>query len=365
MKAIYAIALIMFLASCGSDQPKDKKTELEQLKKQRTELNAKIDKLQAELGKEQSTVEARDVTVSTVNETVFRNFLEVQGKVDAEDNVEITPEVPGSVTAIFVKVGQQVSKGQVIAQLDDKVLSQSVAQLQTQLELATTVFNRQKNLWDQKIGTEVQYLTAKSQKEGLQRQLSGLQSQAAMSKIKSPVSGTVDAMDLKVGQSVAPGQPTGIRIVNANKLKVVALVAETYTGRVNQGDEVEVSLPDVPDSLQAKISFAAKVIDPVSRGFNVEVKLPSNKSFRPNMVAVLKIVDYKNDKALIVPVNSIQRSETSEYVFLAINGKAKRTNIKTGKVSDGKAEVLSGLKPGDQVITAGFQDLNDGDAVKL
>ena len=365
MKAIYAIALVMFLASCGSDQPKDKKAELEQLKKERTELSAKIDKLQAELGNGQSTAAVKDVTVATVNETVFRNFLEVQGVVDAEDNVQITPEVPGSVTAIYVKIGQQVSRGQVLAQLDDKVLSQSIAQLQTQLDLATTVFNRQKNLWDQKIGTEVQFLTAKSQKEGLQKQLAGLQSQAAMSKIKSPVSGTVDAMDLKVGQSVAPGQPTGIRIVNASKLKVVALVAETYAGRVNQGDEVEVSLPDAQDSLKARISFAAKMIDPVSRGFNVEVKLPSNKKFRPNMVAVLKIVDYENENALIVPVNSIQRSETSEYVFIAVNGKAKRTNIKTGKISEGNAEVLSGLKAGDQVITTGFQDLNEGDTVKL
>lgn len=365
MKALYAISLIMFLASCGSDQPKDKKAELERLKKERAELNAKIDKLQAELGTGQNTAAAKDVTVVKVNETVFKNFLEVQGVVDAEDNVQITPEVPGSVTAIYVKIGQQVSRGQVLAQLDDKVLSQSIAQLQTQLDLATTVFNRQKNLWDQKIGTEVQFLTAKSQKEGLQKQLSGLQSQAAMSKIKSPISGTVDAMDLKVGQSVAPGQPTGIRIVNASKLKVVALVAETYAGKVNQGDEVEVSLPDAQDSLKAHISFAAKMIDPVSRGFNVEVKLPSSKRFRPNMVAILKIVDYKNEKALTVPVNCIQRSETSEYVFVAVDGKAKRTNIKTGRISEGNAEVLSGLKAGDQVITTGFQDLNDGDAVKL
>ena len=365
MKALCVIALVIFLASCGSDQPKDKKAELEQLKKERTELNAKIDKLQAELGNGQNAAAAKDVTATTINESVFQNFLEVQGRVDAEDNVEITPEVPGSVTAVYVKVGQQVSRGQVLAQLDDKVLSQNIAQLQTQLDLATTVFNRQKNLWDQKIGTEVQYLTAKSQKEGLQRQLSGLQSQAAMSKVKSPVSGTVDAMDLKVGQSVAPGQPTGIRIVNASKLKVVALVAETYAGRVNQGDEVEVLLPDAGDSLKTRISFAAKMIDPVSRGFNVEVKLPSNKKFRPNMVAVLKIVDYENEKALTVPINSIQRSETSEYVFVAVNGKAKRTNIKTGKISEGNAEVLSGLKAGDKVITTGFQDLNDGDAVKL
>lgn len=362
---LYTIALAIFLASCSADKPKDKKAELEQLKKERTTLNGKIDKLEAELGQKKTETDRKDVVVAEVSATHFRNYVEVQGKVDAEDNVDIMPESPGTVTGIFVKVGQNVSKGQVLAQLDDKVLRQSVAQMQTQLELATTVFNRQKNLWDQKIGTEVQYLTAKSQKEGLEKQLAGLRSQAAMNKIKSPVSGTVDAMDLKLGASVAPGSPTGIRVVNASRLKVKALVSENYGGKVNQGDEVQVSLPDVPENLQARISFAAKVIDPISRGFNVEVKLPSNRKYRPNMLAILKIVDYKNDNALVVPVNAIQKSETSEYVFLAVNGKAKKADIRTGKVSDGKAEVLSGLKAGDKVITTGFQDLNDGDGVKL
>lgn len=366
MKTLYIIAIVLFLASCSSkDKPKDKKTELDQLKKERTALNDKITKLEAELGVDKSNAEVKEVSAEEVNETIFRNFVEVQGKVDAVDNIEVTPESPGSVTAVYVKVGQQVSRGQVLAQLDDKVLRQSIAQMETQLELATTVFNRQKNLWDQKIGTEVQYLTAKSQKEGLQKQLAGLQSQAAMNKIKSPVSGTVDAMDLKVGQSVAPGTPTGIRVVNASNLKVKALVSENYAGKVDAGDEVEVSLPDLPDSFKTRISFAAKVIDPISRGFNVEVKLPSNKKYRPNMLAVLKIVDYKNNKALIVPVNAIQRSETSEYVYVAVNGKAKRTDIKSGKTSDGKAEVVSGLKAGDKVIVTGFQELNDGDTVKL
>ncbi|WP_316815517.1 efflux RND transporter periplasmic adaptor subunit [Pedobacter nyackensis] len=366
MKApLYTLAITIFLASCGSEKPKDKKAELEQLKKERTTLNGKIDKLEDELGQKKTAADFKDVVVTELAEVHFRNYVEVQGRVDAEDNVEIMPESPGTVTAIFVKVGQNVNKGQVLAQLDDKVLRQSVAQLQTQLDLATTVFNRQKNLWDQKIGTEVQYLTAKSQKEGLERQLAGLKSQAAQNKIKSPVSGTVDAMDLKLGASVAPGSPTGIRVVNASRLKVKALVSENYGGKVNQGDEVQVSLPDVPETLPAHISFAAKVIDPVSRGFNVEVKLPSSKKYRPNMVAILKIVDYKNDKALVVPVNSVQKSETSEYVFTAVNGKAKKIEIKTGKVSDGKAEVLSGLNAGDKVIITGFQDLNDGDGVKL
>jgi membrane fusion protein (multidrug efflux system) len=362
--SLYTLALALILSSC-SEKPKDKKGELEKLKKERTVLDGKIEKLEADLGQKKAQTESKDVVVSELSETHFRNYVEVQGKVDAEDNVEIMPESPGTVTGIFVKVGQHVNKGQLLAQLDDKVLKQSVAQMQTQLDLATTVFNRQKNLWDQKIGTEVQFLTAKSQKEGLEKQLAGLKSQAAMNKIKSPVSGTVDAMELKLGASVAPGSHTGIRVVNANNLKVKALVSENYGGKVNQGDDVEVSLPDVPETLQAKISFAAKVIDPVSRGFNVEVKLPSGKRYRPNMLAVLKIVDYRNDKALVVPVNAIQKSESSEYVFVAMNGKAKKVDIKTGKVSDGKAEVLSGLKTGDKVIVTGFQDVNDGDSVKL
>ncbi|HKG08908.1 MAG TPA: efflux RND transporter periplasmic adaptor subunit, partial [Pedobacter sp.] len=322
-------------------------------------------KLEAELGVDKNNVEVKEVTAEKLSETTFRNFVEVQGRVDAVDNVEITPQSAGAVTAVYVKVGQKVSKGQVLAQIDDKVLRQSIAQMETQLELSTTVFNRQKNLWDQKIGTEVQYLTTKSQKEGLQKQLAGLQSQAAMNKITSPVSGTVDAMELKLGQSVSPGTPTGIRIVNASNLKVKAEVSENYAGKVNEGDAVQVSLPDVPDTFDTKIHFAAKVIDPISRGFNVEVKLPANAKYRPNMLAVLKIVDYQNDKALIVPVNAIQKSESSEYVFVAVNGKAKRTDIKSGKTSGGKAEVVSGLKAGDQVIVTGFQDLNDGDAVKL
>ncbi|SDJ98736.1 RND family efflux transporter, MFP subunit [Pedobacter sp. ok626] len=364
-RPLYTIALALLLASCSSDNPKDKKATLEKLKKERTALNGKIEKLESELGQNKKKVDFKDVAVTELAETHFRNYVEVQGRVDAEENVDIMPEVPGTVTAIYVKAGQHVNKGQVLVQLDDKVLKQNVAQLQTQLDLARTVFDRQKNLWDQKIGTEVQYLTAKSQKEGLERQLAGLKSQASMSKVKSPVSGTVDAMELKLGQSVAPGSPMGIRVVNADRLKVKALVSENYGGKVNQGDEVTISLPDVPENLNAKVSFAAKMIDPVSRGFNVEVKLPSNKKYRPNMVAILKIIDYSNDKALVVPVNAIQKSESSEYVFIAVDGKAKKVNIKSGKVSDGKAEVLSGLKVGDKVIITGFQDLNDGDSVKL
>lgn len=362
MKRILFIASVVFLGACTGNST-DKKAELAKLKKERTELDAKIAKLESEAGTN-PVKKVVDVSVIEVSTGAFYNYLEVQGKVDAEQNVQVSPEMPGSITRIYVAIGQNVSRGQTLAQIDDQVLRQNIAQLQTQLDLATTLYNRQKNLWDQKIGTEVQFLTAKSQKESLQKQISVLRSQASMYKIKAPISGTIDEMDLRPGQSVSPGMPLGVRIVNANALKVKAQIAESYLSRVNQGDDVTVILPDVPDTISTKLSYVSKVIDQTSRSFNVEIKLPSKKSYRSNMLAILKIVDYKNQNAITVPINVIQKSETTDYVFIAENGKAKRANITVGKISDGKAEIISGLKPGDQVISVGFADLNEGDIIK-
>jgi len=361
MKHIIYLAVILVIAACG--KPKDKKAELAEMKKERAELDKKIIALEKEVGVKAVQAVA-DVAVQEIIPATFKNYLEVQGRVDAAQNVQVNPEAPGVITNIYVTAGQSVSRGQVLAQLDDKVLRQSISQMRTQLELANTLYRRQKNLWDQKIGTEVQYLTAKSQKEGIERQMGVLRSQQSMYQMKSPISGTVDKMDLKLGQAVSPGMP-GITVVNTNNLKVEADVAESYAGRVNQGDEVEVILPDVPDSLSTRVSFTSRVIDPISRSFNVEIKLPARSVYRPNMLAVLRIVDYKVTNAITVPVNSIQKSETADYVFVVEKGKAKRVNVRTGKVSDGKAEILVGLKAGDKVVVSGMQDLNEGEPVKF
>ncbi|WP_207427346.1 efflux RND transporter periplasmic adaptor subunit [Pedobacter sp. SYSU D00535] len=361
MKNLIYLTAIVLLAACA--KPKDKKAELENLKKERNELNAKIAQLEKEVGVK-SVQEVKDVSVVEVVPAVFKSYVEVQGKVDAQQNVQVSPETPGVITAIYVKVGQRVSKGQVLAQLDDKVLRQNLAQLQTQYKLANTLYQRQKNLWDQKIGTEVQYLNAQTQKEAVEDQIRMVRSQLGMYKINSPISGTIDQMDLKLGQAVSPGMP-GITVVNAANLRVKAEVAESYAGRVNTGDEVNVSLPDVPDNISTKVTFASKVIDPVSRSFDVEVKLPSKSTYRPNMLAVLKIADYIAPLAISVPINAVQKSESGEFVWVAENGKAKRTDITTGKVADGQAEVLTGLKRGDKVITVGFQDLNPGEPVRF
>ncbi|MBC8051800.1 MAG: efflux RND transporter periplasmic adaptor subunit [Sphingobacteriaceae bacterium] len=361
MKQLIYFAAIVLIAACG--KPKDKKAELAELKKERTELDKKIVELEEEVGVK-TVQSSTDVAVLEIVPATFKNYLEIQGRVDAEQNVQVNPEAPGVITGIYVAAGQRVGKGQVLAQLDDKVLRQSISQLQTQMELANSLFRRQKNLWDQKIGTEVQFLTAKSQKEGLERQMGVLRSQQSMYKIKSPISGTVDKMDLKLGQAVSPGMP-GITVVNTSNLKVEADVAESYAGRVNQGDEVEVILPDVPDSLTTRVTFASRVIDPISRSFNIAIKLPARNVYRPNMLAVLRIVDYKVTNAITIPVNAIQKSETADYVFVAENGKAKRVNVRTGKVSDGRAEILVGLKAGDKVIVSGMGELNEGEPVKF
>lgn len=360
MKKLILISAIALLAACG--QKKDPKTELADLKKQRTELDAKIDSLEKKVGGKDSLT-TKDVTVFETKLAPFNNFVEIQGKVDAEQNVTVNPEAQGIVTAVYASVGQNVGKGQVLAQLDDNVLRQSIAQLQTQVDLATNLFRRQKNLWDQKIGTEVQYLNAKSQKEGLERQMAVLRTQLAQFKVKSPISGTIEQMDLKVGQAAGPGIQA-IRVVNSSSLKAKAQVAESYAGKIGQGDAVKVIFPDIPDSLNTHVSFASKVIDQASRSFNIEIKLPSNKKYRPNMIAVLKVVDYKNPSAIAIPVNAIQSAENGKYVMTVVNGKAKKTQLKVGRTIEGKTEILSGLQAGDKVIVTGVEDLNEGDPVK-
>lgn len=360
MKKILIVSVVLFLAACGS---KDKKAELVKLKKEQADLSTKIAKLEAEIGTKKEVV-AKDVNVYTVITSEFKNYIEIQGKVDAEQSVQVSPEAIGVITNLFVNIGQSVSRGQVLAQIDDGVLRQNVAQLQANLDLATNLFSRQKNLWDQKIGTEVQYLNAKTQKESLEKQMAALRKQASMYKIKAPISGTIDQLDYKVGQAVQPGIP-GIRVVNAANLKAKAMVSETYAGRINQGDEVLVLLPDAKDSISTKISFASKTIDQMSRSFNVEVKLPSRSSLRPNMISILKIVDYTNSKATTVPIKAIQKSEKGEYLMVVVNGTAKKVDVTVGNIYKGNAEILTGINSGDQVIVYGLNGLSEGDRVKL
>lgn len=304
------------------------------------------------------------MSAPAVNPSSFISYVEVQGLVDADENVVANAEAPGIITAIYAQAGQQVKKGQVLVQLDNKALQQQILQVQSQAELAAILYQKQKNLWDQNIGTEVQFLQAQSNRDVVLKQLSGLKAQASMYRIVAPISGVLDQMDLKVGQAVQPGMQ-GIRIVNLSKLKVKAAVAESYAERVKQGDRVIVVIPGASDSLVTTITYASKVIEPTSRSYTVEVKLPSKPTLKPNMTAVLRIVDYEKKGAIVLPIKAIHQSEKGEYVYVNQNNVAKRIDVGVGKTYQGKVEIVSGVKEGDQVVIEGTEDIEDGDQLKI
>lgn len=362
MKKFIYLSAILALAAC-SQKPKNKAAQLADLKKQQAELNDKIAKLESEVGTKDS-LKAIDVSTVTVTKGGFTNYVNLQGHVDAQDNVTAYPQAAGVITAIYVKVGDHVRKGEVLAQLDNSVLKQQIAQAQAQATLSQTVYKRQKNLWDQNIGSEVQFLQAKTNFESAQKQVDALKQQADLYRITSPINGTVDQMDLKLGQAASPGA-TGIRVVNAEKLKVKADVPESYSDDINQGDRVEVVVPDANDSLMARVTFAAKVIDPSSRSFAIEIKLPSSKELRPNMTAIIRVADYSKKSAIAIPLNAIQHSDSTTYVYVDEDGVAKKKMIKTGDTYGGKTEVLSGLSGGEQLVNEGASDVEDGDKLRV
>jgi len=365
MKKLLYITMVLSLAAACSNKPKDKAAELADLKKQQADISAKISILQAEVGKKDS-VKTTDVSAFTVKATNFTNYVNIQGRIDAQDNVTAYPQASAVITAINVKAGDHVTKGETLVQLDNSVLRQNIEQAQAQASLAQTLFQRQSNLWNSqpRIGTEVQFLQAQTNVQTTQKQVDALKQQADMYRIISPINGTIDQMDLKLGQIAAPGA-VGIRVVNADVLKVKADVPESYTGSIHQGDNVKILVPDANDSVTAKVTFAAKVIDQASRSFAIEIKLPSNSKFRPNMTAVLQIANYNASKAIVVPAKAVQKSENGDYVFINVNGTAKRKVVTEGATSNGMIEIKSGVAIGDVVITEGASELEDGDKVTV
>ncbi|GEP94668.1 efflux RND transporter periplasmic adaptor subunit [Chitinophaga cymbidii] len=360
--------ITLILAACGGGGGNNKAEQLQKLKQEKATLDQKISALEKELKSGDSSVKMKTVTIAPIEKTTFEHYIDIQGHVDARENVNVSAQQPGIIKAILVREGQQVSKGQTLAQLDNNVLQASIAELQTRIDLAKTLYQKQENLWKQQIGSEVQFLNAKNQYESLLRNKKTMEEQAELSRIVSPISGTVDAVIAKLGDNAAPGSPA-FRVVNSTNLRVVANIAESFGGRVKTGDEVIVSFPDINKEIRTRIGFASKVIDPLSRTINVEIPLKADRSIRPNMIALLRIVDYKANDAIVVPVSVVQYSMGKPYV-LTVKGQgdklqAVRKNIEIGRTYNDKAEVKSGLEAGERIITTGFQGLNNDDFVKL
>lgn len=373
-KNILTIAIAAALLASCTGEKKDglaaKKEELTQLKTQQGETDKKIKALEIEIAKldpkKAGEAKVKAVSVTPLNAETFRHYVELQGSVDAKNNVMVTPKSGGAITAIYVKEGDYVNTGTVIGKIDDSILRESLEEIKTQMTLTNTLFEKQKNLWDQKIGTEIQFLQAKNNKEGLERKLATLNSQLAQSRIVSPMSGVVDQVHVKVGELASPGVGV-VRIVNLSNLKVMAKVSDTYAASVKKGDEVIVKFPDLKKEYKAKISFVSTTVDPLSRTFTIEANLPSSKEIKPNMMAQVQINDATSKNALAIDQNFVQSTEKGNVVYVAVtegNKKvAKAKEVKTGLSYNGKIEILEGLTAGDQLITLGYQEVSDGQPI--
>ncbi len=360
------LATLLFSA-CGNST-KDPASELASLKDEKSKIEAKIADLEKQVGPTQPAAQrVKTVGLTEVNSATFRHYIDLQGRVDAKDNVPVTSKVPGVLTRILVKNGDNVRKGQLLAQQDNSVLAKSLSELELQLRTAEDVYNRQKGLWDQKVGTEMQYIQAKSQKEAAEQRIVTLKEQLGQSYIYAPIGGTVDVVIMKIGQAISPGMPL-CNILNMSSLKVQGEVTEAYASKVHLGDQVVVSFPDLDKEITTKVTYVSKSINPTTRTFSVECMLPAGKDYRANMVAVLKIVDYQSANAVTIPVNLIQTDETGEFVLIAEKtgektGMAKKVPVTTGGNYGGNVEVKSGLKKGDFVISTGFQEINSGETI--
>lgn len=372
MKSMYhlsAVILLSLLAGCSATTADDdKKARLEKLKEQQADITKEIKKLESELGNgNANALKAKEVAVSVLQLQKFDHYVQTQGHVESDKNVLISAESMGVVTSVYVTEGQQVSKGQALAQIDNSVIARNIESMEAQLELAASVYERQKNLWDQKIGTEVQFLQAKTNKESLEKQLASLKEQSNKTRIKAPISGTVDEIFAKAGESINPGMPA-VRVVNTSDLKIQARISEAYITDINKGDKVLVTISELKKEVNAKVTFVSKTIDRLSRTFNVEVALPSDPDLRPNMTATVRIVFDSNPSALVVPINLIQEINNEKVVYIAeeTDGKmvATRKVVTVEGVYGNQAEV-KGLEAGDQLITVGYQGLNDGDVIKI
>ena len=374
MKKILILStLSILLFSCGK---KEDNSTIDDLiaSKNVAALQAKKSLIQADITKINEALAVLDikkeealVSVLSLKDTVFSHYLEIQGSVNTKENILVQPEFQGTLVSLNAKAGQRVSKGQVLGKIDDAGLSQQVASLENQYALAKTTFERQKNLWDQKIGSEMQYLQAQTQMISAQRGVAQIKAQLAKTIIKAPFSGTIDEVFVEKGQVVAPSQQGLMRIVNLSNMYVSTSVPETYIGKLKIGDEVNVFLSSLGKTYKGKVRQIGSFVNPNNRSFGIEVSVPNPENLlRPNQVASLKITDYLSKNTIVVPTNVIQQDgEKNKFVYIVTNsdgktGIAKKAIVKPGKSSDNVTEILSGLSAQDIIVTEGMNAISDG-----
>jgi RND family efflux transporter MFP subunit len=342
---------------------------LEKLKTEYKTLGEKIKTLETEVNKGVKNENLiKLIQLTKIEPSTFNHYIESQGNVEAKDNVWVGTKMPGiTVTKILVHEGMQVKAGQVLAEGDATATQNQLAAAEINLANGKTTFQRVENLWKQHIGTEIAYLQAKAQVESGEKQVEALKAQINYSKIIAPFSGVVDEVKIKEGEMVGMMSP-GIKVINMSSMKIKAKLADAYINKVHAGNRVLISIPDLNKEINATVTYTGNSVDAISRTFNVEVAVSSNE-LKPNMLTNLKINDASVNKAIVINENLIQTSEEGKFVMLAKREGSKitahKTIIKTGDSYNGQIIVKEGLSDGDELISTGFQELIDGQEVKL
>jgi membrane fusion protein, multidrug efflux system len=377
MNKIFLSALVsgsLLMISCGQtgDPVAKQKDELQKLKDQQASLESKIQKAEEALGKVDSSTIKKEKTKLIAYQAVvpipFTHYIELQGKVDALNIAYVTPRngSGGQVKEIYVKKGDLVKKGQLLLKLDDYLLEQQLGTAKQQVAYTRDLYERRKNLWDQQIGSEVELVNAKNLADQAQRQVDLIDRQIELTKVYADISGVADDVNIRLGEFFSGNNQ--IRIVNTTDLKAVAQVPENYLGQVKVGSNIKVVIPELRDKvIDTKISVTGKTIDPSTRSFYVEAKLPYDRVFYPNQVALIKIQDYTKSSAITIPLNTLQNDEKGKYVMVVYKEGdrliARKKSIVIGLMAGDRVEVLSGIQAGDEVITEGYQGLYDNQPI--
>ncbi|WP_445456011.1 efflux RND transporter periplasmic adaptor subunit [Flavobacterium sp. HNIBRBA15423] len=385
MKNIYITLIASFiLLSCGGDKKNStaaviEKGNLEQLRAKRGELVAQSDALIKELallddaiGKLDENHKLALITTIPVKDTIFNHYLELQATVQTKENIVLNSEFAGVLQQVYVKEGQKVSKGQTLAKIDDGGLSSQLAQMETQAALAKTTFERQQNLWNQKIGSEIQYLQAKTNYEAQLKAVSQMRSQVGKTIVRAPFSGTIDDIITERGSVVSPGSPI-MRIVNLSNMYLEAEVPEKNIATVKKGTDVIVNFPILGETINAKVTQASNYINPANRSFNIQINVPSkNGQIKPNLTSKIQIKDYTNPKTIIVPISIVsENADGEQYLYIAENvtkdgqAVAKKVIVKTGLSQGNYVEITEGIKDGNLVISEGARSVKDGQKVSI
>ena len=373
MKITKFACLIGIISLIACAPPQNNQSQLEKLERQRDALDAKIVQLKAEIAGDSEANPSEErvtfVRIEQIEPSLFQHFIKVQGMIESDNNILLPAQASGLVKKIHVDEGDNIRKGQLLAELDASILESNIAELETSLQLANTIFERQQRLWDKKIGSEIEYLQAKNNKEGLEKKLKTLQEQIRLTKLISPLEGSVDDILIKEGEMAVAGLGT-IRIVQLSRLKVLAVLAENYISQVKKNDVVRVEIPVLGISFEQTIDAVSQVIDPNNRTFQIEIKVPENQNnIKPNVLAVVTINNYANPQALTVPQNVVQETGTEQFIFVAVQENsrwvAKRRTVKTGMDYKGRVEVIEGLSPAEYVVALGFMNLADGQSISV